>query len=362
MNETLIARRPHHVHPCIESARLILVVRNFSRTASHIGLAVTATCTMKVLRRNGIHAEVWSVFDTAELRERVRKASKEPRPPTHVVVSAPTWVTPDDFRGLCRRFPEVEFVQLNHSGTAYLSIDHHGMKHIRQCIDMEGLNHNMRVAFNNPRGAGWADAAFGGGSLLLPNLYDTDSFVSPAAPRLDHDPLRIGSFGAPRAWKNQLTAAEAAVALAKRLGVDLELYVNVGRPEKLTGGVRLAESRNELFDGLPGCKLIEVSWAKWAQFRRIVRTMDVLFSPSFDETFNVVTADGIAEGVPSVVTGAMEWCPRAWMCEPWDPMSVVSIAMGMLHDRHSVHEARRLLRRHVDAGVVAWTRYLTRAR
>ena len=40
----------------------------------------------------------------------------------------------------------------------------------------------------------------------------------------------------------------------------------------------------------------------WPRFRDIVRTMDLLFSPSFDETFCVVCADGIAEGVPSVVT------------------------------------------------------------
>jgi hypothetical protein len=88
--------------------------------------------------------------------------------------------------------------------------------------------------------------------------------------------------------------------------------------------------------------------------------MDLLFSPSFDETFCVVAADGIAEGVPSVVTGALEWTPPSWWCKPYDPASVANVAMGLLHDRHAIHEARKALVRHVNDGVSRWIDYLTR--
>jgi glycosyltransferase involved in cell wall biosynthesis len=144
-------------------------------------------------------------------------------------------------------------------------------------------------------------------------LYDTDSFIEPSPPKIHHDPLRIGSFGASRPWKNQLTAAEGAVELARRLGVGLEFFVNSGRSENQWGGGRMIEARRELFDGLHGTKLIDVPWTPWPNFRRIVRTMDLLVSPSFDETFCVVVADGIAGGCPAYYRG-FEWTPKNWHC------------------------------------------------
>ena len=54
--------------------------------------------------------------------------------------------------------------------------------------------------------------------------------------------------------------------------------------------------------------------------------MHVLLQPSFTESFNVVTADGIAEGVPSVVSDAIDWVPRRWMAKADDPRDV---AMGI---------------------------------
>ena len=272
-----------------------------------------------------------------------------------MIVSAPSWIQPDQFGTLCHTFPEIEFVQLNHSGCSYLSIDKFGIRNIRQCIDLEMATHNMRVAGNNPRFTEWAGKAFGFDCLLLPNLYDTDSFVNPIPPRKLGGTIRIGSFGAGRPWKNQLTAAEASVQLARALGVKLELYVNSRRPD---GGERMIESRLELFDGLPGCKIVDVPWARWPRFRDIAATMHLLFQPSFDETFNVVTADGIAEGVPSVTDSSIEWTPQSWWCRPEDPSSLVAVSMRLLHDQNAVHDARVLLQRYVTSGIGRWFDYL----
>lgn len=355
---TFAAPRPHHVWPAVDTVRCVLAVKSFAQ-ASHIGLGVTALCTMKMLRRAGVHVEVWTCADAADLRARV-DADYGVRPLTHVIVSSPAWVQPDDFVALSSAHPEIDFVQLNHSGMAYLSIDKHGIQNIRAVADMELSRHNVHVAWNNPRGSRWADTALGAGALLLPNLYDVESFVTTAPPRVNQDPLRIGSFGASRPWKNQLTAAEAAIALARRLGVTLEFYVNSGRPEHLHGGRRLVESRAELFADLPGTKLIDVVWAPWPQFRKVVRTMDLLLMPSFDETFCVVVADAIAEGVPAVVTGAMEWAPDRWCCDPWDPSDVADVGMGLLHDPNPVTHARELLTDHVDRGTDLWMQYFVR--
>lgn len=362
-------QRPHNVNSTISSARVILAVKNFTSIPGvcHIGLGVTATNTLKVLRRHGVRVEAWALqtkrgdpnFEFNELfrrlEEQEKSSCKAGVPVSHVVVSAPSWIQPDQFGTLCHRFPEIEFVQLNHSGTSYLSIDKFGIRNIRECIDLELATHNMRVAGNNPRFTNWASDAFGFKALLLPNLYDTDSFVNPIPPRKLGGTLRIGSFGASRPWKNQLTAAEAGVQLARRLGVKLEFFVNSKRPD---GGERMIESRMELFHNLPGCKLIKVPWARWPRFRDITATMHILFQPSFDETFNVVTADGIAEGVPSVTDSSIEWTPQSWWCHPEDPSSLVQVGLNLLHDQNSVHEARNLLTHFVNSGVGRWLDFI----
>jgi len=361
--EYLVPRRPHPVSPDLASIRLVLAVKSFA-TVSHIGLGVTALCNMRILRRAGVQTEVWTCQDEQDLVKRLRREAEKPSPTarrvTHVVISAPSWVMPDTFRDLALEHRDIEFVQQNHSGTSYLSIDKNGIRNIKAVLALQAMTHNVFVGFNNPRGQQWAAEAFGQPYVvLLPNLYDTESFVDPLPPRRPPTTvLRIGSFGASRPWKNQLTAAEAAVQLGRRLGLEVEFYVNSGRPEKLHGGARLIESRLELFEGLQGARMFDVPWATWPAFRQIVRRMDILFSPSFDETFCVVGADGVAEGVPSVVTGAMEWLPRSWYCEPWEPSSVVRIAVQLLHDPRVIFEARELLRQHVARGIQLWLEYL----
>jgi hypothetical protein len=359
-DETPIDRRPHNVGPALHSVRVVLAIKNFAAIAGvcHIGLGVTATNTMRVLRRAGVQCEAWPAQTAKELYQKISADERKnpQRPVTHVVISAPSWVQPESFFDFSNRWPNIEFVQLNHSGTSYLSIDKYGIKNIRDVLDLSLSLHNVRVAGNNERFTKWVHDAFGTAPLFLPNLYDQTTFIDPVPQRKDYDPLRIGSFGAGRPWKNLLTAAESAVAMARRMNVALELYVNTMRPD---GGQRQIESRSELFDLLPHAKVVEVPWALWPVFRKTVATMDLLFSPSFDETFNVVTADGIAEGVPSVVTPAMEWCPRSWWCEPWDPASSTRVGMGLLQDRvGAIHDARKLLDAFVTSGVRRWIRYL----
>ena len=69
----------------------------------------------------------------------------------------------------------------------------------------------------------------------------------------------------------------------------------------------------QMMNGLAHVKLVENGWQPWPQFRQTVRHMHLLLQPSYTESFNVVTADGVAEGVPSVVSAAIDWAPRSWI-------------------------------------------------
>lgn len=359
MNEQAHPHRPHDVNPSLAGARVVLAIKNFSKVPGvcHIGLGVTATNTQKVLRKHGVQCEAWPIDNSkgkgsefSMLLERLRK-DNWPRVVTHVIISAPSWIQPDQFNLLALEFPNIMFVQLNHSGCAYLSIDKFGIRNIRGVAALQEMLHNVRVAGNNIRFCRAIDKMLGINSLLLPNLYDTDSFVHQKAQHFGNT-LRIGSFGASRPWKNQLCAAEGAVFLARSMGRNLEFYVNSKRPD---GGERMIESRQELFDRLPGARIHYVPWASWPTFRDISANMHLLIQPSFDETFNVCTMDGIAEGVPSVTTSAIEWTPEAWWCKPEDPESIALVGMTLLNNpEHHIHHARTLARQYSQIALHRW--------
>jgi glycosyltransferase involved in cell wall biosynthesis len=362
-NEGTVPRRPHHVAPTIASVRAILVSELMGAPlpgGSDAGLAVTVNADARTLRGSGVHAEAWKVKDGDDLISKLDadKWSSASRPVTHVVINNPRFIQPHKYAELAGKHPDTEFVQLNHSGLAYLSIDDKGIQSIRQVANLETALHNVKVAGNNKRFCQWVSSSFGNPCLYLPNLYDIASYRNPVVPRKNYDPLRIGSFGAGRPWKNQLVAAEAALTIARRLGVQLELYVNTGHWDSVG---KHTEARVEMFADLPNAKIVEVPWNAWAKFRRTVSAMDLLLSPSFDETFCVVVADGIAEGVPSVVTGAVEWAPRTWWSDPWDQASVAHVGMALLHDRiGAVHDGRQALTDYVETGTQRWISYLTK--
>lgn len=368
--------RPHNVNPCLSSIRVILTVKNFSGTPGvcHLGLNCTASMNMKMLRMAGIHVECWQTKTAADLqRQLLADRDRGGNPITHVIVSSPAWIFPTTadaialthgkdkgpgFFELCNAWPEIEFVLQNHSGCAYLSIDKYGIRNTRAVLDLALDLHNLRVSANNGRVTGFLNKLAHGNVLYLPNLYDWTSFVTEYTAQQIGDTLRVGSFGASRPWKNQLLAAEGAFMLAKAMGLKLELYVNSKRPD---GGERMIESREELFDKLPGCKLIDIPWQPWPTFRKTIASTHLSIQASFDETFDVCAADSFAVGVPCITSPSIEWSPGYMQCDTCDPASVMRVGLCLLNQQHtSIADARRKLKKFVIDGVDTWLHYLLR--
>ena len=88
--------------------RVVLTYKNFpvAHHVSHIGLGVSALNTAKVLRQNGIHADVWPILGAKDLAARI--AATNPKP-SHIVIGAP-WIPTLDLQAfLIFRFPDIEF-------------------------------------------------------------------------------------------------------------------------------------------------------------------------------------------------------------------------------------------------------------
>ena len=109
-------------------------------------------------------------------------------------------------------------------------------------------------------------------------------------------------------------------------------------------------------------KLVENGWQTWPQFRQTVAHMHLLLQPSYTESFNVVTADGVAEGVPSVVSSAIDWAPTHWMADADDVPDIARVGISLLHDRQAGSDGLKSLTDYVTSGTHAWSTWINEVR
>ncbi|MGH7297452.1 MAG: hypothetical protein ACRELB_21125 [Polyangiaceae bacterium] len=344
--------RPHAVDPSTATARALLVYKTTDYDSpSHVGLGVVAACTAKTLRANGIWAEAWGCTDSANLRARLERAcavalQRGQIQPTHVIVHAP-WVPTCELAALARDFPDIVFAVVSHSNFGFLAADPNAVQLLREAVELQHSLHNVVVAGNSEKFARAASVIWNTNVAFLPNLYDLSEPMLPARPAWSGDSLRLGLFGACRLLKNGLTAAAAAASLSATLRVPTQLYVS----EK-------NQAMAELCENAPGLTLVVTGWMPWAKFRQLVGSMHLLLQPSFTESFNVVTADGVHQGVPSVVSDAIDWTPARWRANPDDAEDLVRVAQYLLKTPQAVDDGRTALTSYVTQGLQTWKAFL----
>jgi glycosyl transferase family 4 len=330
---------------------VVLAYKNFAanRNISHIGLGVAAINTAKVLRRENMKTDVWPILNAADLRQKLSSAWAE-----HVIISAP-WIPAAELQGLANDFPDTHFAVNCHSNVGFLQADRNGVKLMREVMELEMGTPNVHMAGNSHRFCSWVKSAFGVPCAYLPNLYFLDDCSARQMPWRGGT-LRIGVFGATRPLKNLMSAAGAALEIARRLRAPLELWLSGGRTEG--GGDTILAAVREMLNGLPGVSLHSNGWQSWPNFRKTVSHMHLLLQPSYTESFNMVTADGVAEGVPSVVSTAIDWAPDDWKAEVDDVLDIARTGRRLLHDEHAADEGRTALAAYVADGLHAYRRYL----
>ena len=99
-------------------------------------------------------------------------------------------------------------------------------------------------------------------------------------------------------------------------------------------------------------------WQSWPNFRKTIAHMHLLLQPSYTESFNMVTADGVAEGIASVVSDAIDWAPQHWKAEVDDVLDIARVARHLLHDPRAAEDGYRVLQRYVADGVQSYKAYI----
>ncbi len=337
--------------------KVLLCYKNFGAFCgvSHIGLGVSAINTCKVLNGIGIPTDILPMKDQFDLRKHLNLNKDQQY--THVVVSAP-WISTAAYSQLCAMFPRIKFAMNCHSNVGFLQADANGIQLMREQLALEHGTYNFKVAANSKRLVEFIQEAYGDHCIYLPNLYFiSDQFVPPLSWHHCKGTLRIGIFGATRSLKNILSAVGACLIISKQLKVETEIWVSTGREDGGDVKTILRAIRN-LTNNVPNVCLKQAPWASWPQFRKLVGSMHLLLQPSYTESFNMVTADGASEGVPSVVSSAISWAPREWRADVDDVENIARTGVALLHDQKAAHKGYLALKHHNKESLDFWWHFL----
>lgn len=278
------------------------------------GLLNSATFVKDMLVDNGYEAKLVQVVDNNSIDREVTVYKPD------VVIIEALWVVPEKFEVLRKRHPNVEWVIRIHSEVPFLSNEGIAMdwinKYICQPNVFISLNSYKTYSdfveyFNTVDTCGILTKKI----LFMPNYYPVKKRTKrPPIKFVPGGTLNIGCFGAVRPMKNHLVQAFAAVKFAEARSMKCRFHINAGRVER---GDEVLKNLRNFFVAFNGKhELVEHDWLDREEFLTLIRTMDFGLQVSLSETFNIVAADFVSEGIPIVGSSEIDWLPSFYCAQP----------------------------------------------
>jgi hypothetical protein len=262
-----------------------------------------------------------------------------------IVMIEALWVVPDKFEVLRRLHPRVTWVIRNHSAIPFLAQEANSFNWLLQYAQLP----NVLVGHNDKQTLYSFNDLSDTQGLYLPNFYPANDAQVCRRP-IDRHEIDIGCFGAIRPLKNHLIQAVAAIRYADARHQKLTFHINGTRSE---GGDSILSNLNDLFDSHPKHELQTHPWLERSAFLELMQSMDVHMQVSFSETFNVVTADAVTNGVPVVVSPEIKWVEKPLQASPTNCSDIINKLYDSIKYRF---EARSInhLQRHNEMAVGEW--------
>lgn len=211
------------------------------------------------------------------------------------------WVQPNKLKELVKLHPNIAFIVRVHSKTPFLATEGMAIKWLKEYVDIE----HTHIAFNNKQ-THTEYVMCGLTNYYLPNLYPIENRNCQLRDVNRDEIIHIGCLGALRPMKNQLLQAVAAIRWGYKHGRVVMFHINAERKEQ--GGEGVLKNLQALFVGTKHM-LIEHPWMSHKGFLKLIGRMDLGMQVSMTESFNIVTADFVGEGVPIIVSEDIEWMP-----------------------------------------------------
>ena len=195
--------------------------------------------------------------------------------------------------------------------------------------------------------------------IYLPNYYP-QTYTSKVLDKTK-DTIDISCFGAIRPLKNHILQAIAAIGFADQIGKKLRFHVNAGRIE-MQGGPALNNLKG-LFQQISdhGHELVNHQWTPREQFLELCGQMDIGMQVSFSETFNIVGADIISQGVPLIGTAEeIPWAVHGFCADPNSSADIArKLELSYNWPRINVKSNQWSLTAYTDATRKTWAKYFT---
>jgi len=320
------------------------------------GLINSSSFVNDMLKSEHIDAHLAVINDNNDIDREVAKYK-----PTHVIIEA-LWVVPDKFDILSKLHPTVKWIIRFHSEIPFLAQEGNAMEWISKYV-----NHpNVYIAFNASRilesmryylkdVMNWNEYILDKKVLYLPNYYPTE-FDSKSFDADDEHKINISCFGAIRPLKNQLNQALAAIIFANNIKKKLRFHINTGRCEQR--GDSVYKNIVGLFANLEEHKLITHEWMPHGEFLRVCAKMDIALQVSFSETFNIIAADTLSQGVPLVASNEIPWSNPRFNAHPTDTNEIVKALMHTFYfPQENVRSNQHSLKEYAHKTKHIWLEY-----
>lgn len=336
----------------------------YSNIGLSTGLFNSASFVNDLLSRTGFTSNLVVVTDNNDIDREVTKYK-----PTHVIIEA-LWVVPTKFAVLQKLHPNVKWIIRLHSEMPFMAGEGMAMDWIGDYSTFK----NVVIACNAPRMLNevrlflrvknnWTDEQTNNKVVYLPNYYP--QFYRDARPYdYKKQTVDVGCFGAIRLLKNHLVQAFAAIDFANRIGKKLRFHINAGRIEMK--GEPALHNLKGLFQHLhdQGHELINHNWTPREQFIDLCSQMDIGLQVSFSETFNIVSADYISQGVPVVGSNEIPWLTSDWFYQtsycanPTDSKDIADkMVLAYKNPKSNVKQGQKSLRQYTNKTESIWRKY-----
>lgn len=331
---------------------------------NHLGLSTglfnSASFMSEMLNNLGIQSELKVAVDNNCIDRAVTEYN-----PTHVIIEA-LWVVPHKFLILQKLHPTVKWIIRIHSEMPFLAGegnaldwigDYSNFKNIILGVNAPRMMHEISVYLQTRNN--WTTEQLAEKVVYLPNYYPQEYKSKILDKNKEH--IDIACFGAIRPLKNHMLQAISAIDFANQLGKKLRFHVNAGRIEMK--GEAVINNLTRLFEQLSGTdhRLINHQWRPRDEFLELCSKMDISLQVSLSETFNIVSADLVSQGVPLVTTySEVPWAIEKYCANPVDSKDIVDklhIAYNMTESNVALHQAS--LTNYTNKTKQIWNLYLT---
>lgn len=321
------------------------------------GLYNSASFMNDMLNNNGVESNISVVVDNNDIDREVTKYN-----PTHVIIEA-LWVVPTKFSILTKLHPKVKWIIRLHSEMPFIANegnaidwigDYVGFKNVLIGTNAPHITKELEDFLKNTKK--FSKKKIKKKIIYLPNYYPQDYVCKDFDTQ--KDTIDVACFGAIRPLKNHLVQAFAAIDFANKIGKKLRFHINSGRIEQR--GDAVYKNLESLFEHISasGHQLINHTWCPREEFLEICKKMDIGMQVSFSETFNIVSADLISQGVPVITSDQIPWVFPLFRSKPTNSKNICQkLLLTYYLPKLNLTTNRYLLTRYTNKSKQTWLKY-----